>query len=461
MRVINIFLLGILLFLLLNQDSLLSYFSQDDFFHLNQIADKNLSDIPSFFLTQAEGQTFYRPLSREVFNLIMYKSFGLNPLPFHLMNLTMIIAVAVMIYKIAQLVFLKKLLSYLATLVYFISPVRNSELYYLASLQTLMSTFFSLICIFLYLKKSTALSLIFFIMALLSHESAVVTPLILLALNIFLFRKINLNIVLFFTMSAAVLLFTLWGGLPAPDVYRPTFNPKVVLNSLSWYTLWSMGLPEMLVDFVGSGLMINQNFFRWFGQYALTVFPLSALIILSLLTFLILKRKDKIFLKSLFLIATLFIISISPFLFFPQKKFVYYLEYASVWFSAGVALILVNRKWSIVLLLAFFLISVETVSLNKITYWAAKRAKAAESLINTVKFAAPQGNSYYFINDPEYPFIANQWGGSSRQAFYILSGANAVQLTFKDKSIKVFYEDIDGSPKGLLNQTIIVAKFPY
>lgn len=459
MKVFYFFLLGILLVFILNKDSLTAYFSQDDFFHLNQIEDKNLTDIPKFFITKAEDQTFYRPLSREVFNLIMYKFFDLNPLPFHLVNATLFILVAVMLYKITQQLFRQNLLRYLAVLAYFISPIHNTELYYLASVQTLLATLFSLICIFFFLKKSISLSLIFFIMALLSHESAVVTPLILLVLNLFLFKKVNLNIFLFLIPATLILSVTIFGGLPTPEVYRPVFNPKTVLNSLSWYTLWSMGLPEMLVDFTGPGFTINPNFLRWYGDYVLKVFPLCGLIIF-LISVSIFRNKDKQLLRNLFSIAILFIISISPFLFFPQKKFVYYLEYTSIWFSIGLALAMIRKRWGAVLLIFLFLISFQTVNLNKITYWAAKRAKAAESLINTVKLT-PRNKSYYFINDPQYPFIAEKWGGSSKQAFYILSGSNAIQLLFKDKNIKVYYEDIDGPPDSKTDQIILVAKFPY
>src|SRR3990167_10367730 len=84
-------------------DSLFSYFSQDDFFHLRTIMDKSLSSIPSFFISEQKEYAFYRPLSRETYNLLMYRLFGLNSLIFHLVNFTLIILNGWLLFKFCNL----------------------------------------------------------------------------------------------------------------------------------------------------------------------------------------------------------------------------------------------------------------------------------------------------------------------------------------------------------------------
>ena len=123
------------------------------------------------------------------------------------------------------------------------------------------------------------------------------------------------------------------------------------------------------------------------------------------------------------------------------------------------------KIWGILILGALFLISYQTSDLNRITYWAAKRASAAEYLLKNIKSSYPnpdKGQIFYFKNDPSYPFIAKEWGSSSKQAFYVLSGANALQLIYKDKNIRVFYEDINFPPNEINGKILTIkAEFPY
>src|SRR2546430_2497533 len=110
-------LLFIILFISLNFRALTSYFSQDDFFHLNEISEKRYLDIPTFFIFRQTSFGFYRPLSRETFNLLMLKTFGLNPLPFHLVNLGLILSISFLVFLISKRIFNSQLISVLSTII--------------------------------------------------------------------------------------------------------------------------------------------------------------------------------------------------------------------------------------------------------------------------------------------------------------------------------------------------------
>ena len=107
----------------------------------------------------------------------------------------------------------------------------------------------------------------------------------------------------------------------------------------------------------------------------------------------------------------------------------------------------------------------ETSDINKITYWAAKRSKSAEYLVTDLKNKfpnPPKGAVFYIKDDPDYPFISKEWGSSSKQAFYILSGSDAFKLIYKDSSIKVYYQANDPEFKESEVKFIpYIAKFPY
>src|SRR5258708_5255643 len=266
------FLIVIFLFFLTawNFSAINSFFSQDDFFHLSLIMGKKFFDIPSFFVSWLNGQTFYRPLSREVFNLLMFRQFGLNPLPFHLVNLLIISANAILVYKLSHFFTNKRSAAFISVLIYLLSPIHSIELYYLASVQTLFATFFmafSTISFLSYLKekkiRSYLLSLILFVLGIFSHESSVVLPLILTAMFLLkpnklpIKNKLLLLLPFFIFGLGRFLLLLIFKNLPHQNVYQPVTNPKTALNTLAWYVLWSFGLPEILVDFIGPGFRIN------------------------------------------------------------------------------------------------------------------------------------------------------------------------------------------------------------
>lgn len=483
-KTIYIFLLGFLLLFFLNFNALSSYFSQDDFFHLNAVSQKDFCDVPSFFLSKQKSYGFYRPLSRETFNLVMYKLFDLNPLPYHLFNLFLIILNSVVVFYLSKFLIKEKIVANLSYLIFIFSSLHNIELYYLASVQTLLASFFlglSILMYLYYLHKSSLVyyfsAVAFFLLAIFSHEISLILVGCLFfieLINKFNLKKIFLRLLPFVVVSIIYLFSTsLFTSLPTEGVYQPNFNPKAIINTFGWYIIWSFNMPEMLVDFVGPKFAINPNLFKWYPEYFYIIFPFFVFIVLSILSSLIVLRK-KLTNKYIILSTGLFIVSLSPFLFFPQKKFIYYLEFAYFWFSILLSFIFllawkgqkVFRIWVILGVLSLFTIALFTDNLNKSTYWAAKRAKAAQFIVNDIKVKVPnppKGAIFYIQDDPDYPFIAEQWGSSSKQAFYILSGQDAFQLLYNDPTVKVYFESIDGL-SGTINSDMVikyVAKFPF
>lgn len=467
--------------------SISSYFSQDDFFHLRQVMDKNISDIPGFFIGRLEGQTFYRPLSRETYNLIMYKVFNLNPLSFHLFNLFLILINAIFLIFITKKLANNLAAAYFSLFIYFVSSAHSIELYYLSSFQTLLSTSFVLLSVYFYVLYLDSrninrylVSLLMFSVALFSHESSLILPGFILILEIlygkkFSFKHLIYKVLPFFLLGTLFLISTTSiTTLPAQKVYQPSFNFKSILNTFGWYIAWSLGFPEMLVDFVGSGLKLKTEFLIWYKDYARIIFPLIFFFCSIQILFILHLRKTLI--KNKFLIFSIlaFVISLLPFLFFPQHKFVYYLSLALIWFSIIFGVVLsvawrysrIHKMFVILVVMAFSIVASKTIEINSITHWAAKRAKSAEVLIKNFKKDYPlvsKGSIFYIVDDPDYPFIANEWGTSSRQAFYILSGSDALQLLYKDPTIKVYYQALGGLPKGIDRDKVITftAKFPY
>ena len=153
---------------------------------------------------------------------------------------------------------------------------------------------------------------------------------------------------------------------------------------------------------------------------------------------------------------------ILPVIILPQHKSGHYL-YVSLPAFWAATLILVFAAFDLLkyklpkisaLILAVLIISLSLLSstsaiLGNRTYWASQRGKLAEKLIIDVKEKypnLPKGAAIYFINDPTYPYVSEDWGGTSKQAYYALNNQDALQLLYKDSSLKIFYEDLGGIP---------------
>lgn len=488
LKVILLQVLPFTLVVLFFWHTLFSYFSQDDFFHLRVVMDKEYEDIPSFFISLQKEYAFYRPLSRETLNLFMYRSFGLNPLPFHVVNLLLIMMNMVLVFLLAKKLTRNSTASYLAVLLYSINSIHSIEMYYLASVQTLIATLFILLSILFYLSASSSkkylLSLLFFVLGLFSHEISIVLIGIIFFLeltvkNTKIWNKQLVKRLLPFVVIGIFYLAntSLFNRLPEQQVYQPVLSIKSMVNTLSWYTLWLMGVPEFVIDFIGPKLAIDPTLMKWYGSFLKVFLPVFLFSGMSFI-FLVFRLRNKLLKdKLIWFILISYFISLSPFLFFPQHKSSYYLTLAACWFALLVALLL-SRAWekqlipkilAVIIVAAFFIVSYQTTNLNKQTYWAAKRANAASFLMADIKQSYPsvgRGSIFYVKNDPNYPFIAKEWGGSSKQAFYILSGSDAFKLLFKDPTIEVYFEDIESLPLTIDitedNKVIkYTAKFPY
>ena len=483
--------LSILAIFLFLRHPLLSYFSQDDFYHFSEVWDKNISDVPGLLIPGSVTTQFYRPITRELYNLFAYKTFQLWAFPYHLINLSFIL-----VNGFIFLVILKKFIDnryflFFSGWIYLFSAVHSVELYYLPSIQTLIASFFMLLSLLFYLEfrnrnylKFYLPAVFFFLLSLLSHESSMIFPLLLIILEIFYLRTYRLDLIksavlrilpFLFILIARVLIAVIFLQMPKEEVYQPVFSLGSIFNSLAWFVIWSFGLPEMLVDFATLTLKFNPNLLKFYGQYFYFIFPLFGLILISIFVIAVyLFKQGSILRREIFLFAVFFLTSVSPFLFLPLHKFVYYLSFPLLWFCALLGCIFyfycatgkTSQLLIGLLLFSLTVISMETIDINRITYWAAKRAAFAKYLVNDLKErypTVPESTIFYIKNDPIYPFISNEWGTSSKQAFYILSGPDALRLIYRDSSLKAYYESVSGLPLEIGPNKLIIyeARFPY
>lgn len=434
--------------------SLIIFFSSDDWFHLRVSQINSVSQFLNFFSFEKTAQAiaFYRPLPTQVFFFILQKLFGLNPIPYHILVLSCFFISLILVYRLAKTLLNSEPKALFSTLIYAFSVSNFTRIYFLSAFQEISLVIFSLLCVLSYLRKnlhSQIIALLFFILALLSKETAVFLPLILLIID-WSRKKINFGkLVPYGLILVPYLYLRLFQfGLASGETYLWNFSPLKAANTLMWYVLWSIGAPELLVDYIGTGLRPIPLFF--------TNFPIWWMIILgfllpTIITLIILSlKKIRTINRNLIVFVFLFLVSLGPVIFLPQHKFALELGLPLVWFSLAVAWLLPNRGKLLWIFFGFYLsLNLSMNYLTYLTHYSVRRGIIAKKVYEFVIQnypEEPKGSHFEFIND--VPTYTKEWG-SSRQIANSIGGSEMFRVIYSDPDYNVYFEDYPGiRPQG-------------
>lgn len=499
MKKITPFLLIFATVLVLYYTAIFTYFSQDDFFHfMVSKTDDSLAgflNLFGFYPFDERGIAFYRPIFREGLYNIFYSIFGLNPLPFRLLSFAIHFINIYLVFILMEKLFQKKSLAFFVAFFFGVSAANVAPLYYLAGgIQALGATMFILLALITYINylkkpilKLGILTFVWFVLGLASHELATITLFLLVGLTWVYGKPKNLlasslKLWPFFLLLIIYLYLNITkiGLSPGEQQYQAVFNIKTTLQSFTWYIAWAFGFPEMLLDFVLPGLKLNPDLMKYWGGFYKVIFSSGAVavILLGFTTLYSLRKKEIFKDKRFWFLVLWFPLSLLSVIFLPSHKSSYYLVPALPAFWGVVGYLIFHTFWELkkrkqILAITFlgtslaslFLLQITSAKLGETTFWAAQRGKLAEKLITQVKSAypsLPKGSVIYFTNDPSYPFVAKDWGGTSKQAAFALNNKDALRLLYKDFTLEVYYEDLGGVPKDFSMRVYeLVAKLNY
>lgn len=449
-------------------------FSQDDFYCLLISKANSVKDFLIFFTPEHSFITskyiFYRPLSTQFYFGVMQKIVGLNPFYFHFASLIVHLFNTLLVYKLTKEFTKNEKISYLSAFVYGINQTLTISIGWASNIQELMVTTFILLGIILFKRKQDLFSLISFILALLSKETAITFPITLFLIIIFFDKKKDLRRIIPF---AVILVFYLYMhffkfNFVESESYSLIVNFQVI-NTLKWYVWWALGLPEMFLDYIGPRFSVLPQLWKMFFKESVVIFSMFILLNLTIITALIYKLKNinKVNLKVPVFFLLFYFIFLLPILFFPQNKYPYHETTALVGISIFMGLLIgKSSKYLITGFVIFFAVLnynsiLLTVKTNPIT----SRAKVAD--LNLKPFLSdypslPKGTVIYVKNDPNYPFISDSWGGTAKQMSVAVSGENFFKIYYGD-SIKVYYEGVSDLPEKIETPKFIeiTAKVPY
>ena len=318
------FLLGFLIYANSFQNQL---FWDDDDNIVRNLYIKSWKFLPNYFsenLIAGAGlhSNYWRPLLLFSFSLD-YKIFKLNPFGYHFTNTILHIFNAFLIYYLLYLIFKNQKISFLTALIFLLHPLQTEAITYVSGRGDPLSIFFILLAFifYFYLKnqkenKYLILSSVFFILALLTKESTIFFPGLILLYEI-LFREKEKLKTIFFRISPLFLVALIY------LILRLTvLNFGQTLNLYGEENLFTQNIHYRLFTFLKILLIYFSIYFAPIHLYMertteilttffhpAVIFSLLILIFIVFVSTYFLKRNNKIFAFGF----GLFFISLFPF----------------------------------------------------------------------------------------------------------------------------------------------------
>jgi len=435
------------LILILFTPSLFNFFSADDWFHLRLAQISSITEFLSFFSFSATAQSasFYRPLSTQVFFFIFHSLFGLNAFFYYLFGLLLFVLILLQLKNLVLVLFPK--ISPITTIVIYGFSVTNfTRLYFLSAYQELFMVLFAMLALNAHLRSQEKKTLLFFVLALLSKETAVVIPGLILLIDLYQGKlKLSRHLPLFLFTAIYLYLRLFHFGLAEGDTYIWDFSPKMALNTLMWYTLWSFGAPELLVDYIGGGLKPIPRFYTDYPFFSYFIL-FFLLVLLTSFAFLIFRSLKKNLRQYLFT-GLFFVIPLLPVLFLPHHKFTLELGLPLVGFSLLFALVAdsAKGKWGTLLLGLFLILN---LSMNYLTYtrhYSVNRSRLSRRLYDYLTTQYPQ-----YPSDPLYftdPENAGRFQDYAKQLSLATSRADMFKVIYNDPNLVVYFDGVNQPPE--------------
>ncbi len=187
-------------------------FYNDDFQNLGYLGKHFVGNPLSVFISKDVSIHYFRPIPNFL-NTITLSIFGFNPLPFRILNLAFYLALITTIFIFILKISNSSLAAFVSALLFSLLPSHDIFLAWLASSGDVLSTIFLLLSFYFLLDtdspKIPILSLLFFLLALLSKENSLLAPLLAFSL-IFIFPEKRIRLLYFslFSIFLIILLFS-------------------------------------------------------------------------------------------------------------------------------------------------------------------------------------------------------------------------------------------------------------
>ena len=176
------------------QNQLTSF--DDDFYIVKNpfLRDFSLNGVKAIFSSFYTSN--YHPLTTLTF-LLEYHLFGIDPLPYHLLNVVLHVLNTWLVYKLAEQLSGKRLTALIVSILFAIHPMHVESVAWVSERKDVLYTFFYLLSALAYLRyteqgkrsKDYVLCLLFFVASLMSKSTAVSLPVLFIVIDLYKDRK--------------------------------------------------------------------------------------------------------------------------------------------------------------------------------------------------------------------------------------------------------------------------------
>lgn len=329
--------------------------THDDYFHLMISAAHSWPQLIGFFdLSPVHEFAHYRPVGTQLFYWVAHLTNTIWIL--RIIQLGVFAKTAQVLIATLKLLGWKSRPSAQATFLWMLLAAHAGKLWFLGAFQEVAM----LLCVSMTLYAWTKylvttkrswifVGLLWLMCGLLSKELALTTPLLAVTLWITSDKKLltKSKLIMLAVPTLVVLAIYLYlrlvrYGITSTDTYVFDFSPSSLLNTLLWYGLWLLGVPESFVDFIGSGFRPLASYYTVLKPYSLLVpMALSATLIAGTQRVLAMRKEMRL---RLLIFASWCVIALTPVWFLPNHKFAFALSMASVGILLMFALLLSHTR---------------------------------------------------------------------------------------------------------------------
>ncbi|MGE5041974.1 MAG: hypothetical protein ACM3IJ_03645, partial [Candidatus Levyibacteriota bacterium] len=280
------------------------YFVGDDFTWLHWAAK---SDIRTLVMNFVDAQGFFlRPIDKLLI-FILYTFFSVNSIAYHVVNLFLNFGVSVCVYFLLYIIFQKKKLAFLGTLLFSFIPAHSQNLFWMATISTTLSSLFIMLGLLAFYKARISKNIIFhilaflsFILAVFSYENAVVFIGLVFLLDFFFVKKSlrtsKLVSVFPYAVDAAIIgLYLLIRSHAGAAGFSGDYNynlAKIIPNSLGNYVGYVM------MFFSGENALAVYNFLRDSLKSYTLIISVIGFFVLAFIAGFALEQREKIHLPK-------------------------------------------------------------------------------------------------------------------------------------------------------------------
>jgi hypothetical protein len=449
-------LLIIIAALLLYFPLLRTFFWSDDWYILALSQISSIGEFLRFFSFHASeyATPVYRPLSTEAFYFAMRSLFGLNPVPYHIVAFIVWAVGAFMLYKLLSEIFGKgKSNIVLVALTLFVfSASHFTRLAYISAFQEILM--FTCTVSMLYIiqgktKWHLLCALMLFVTALLSKESAVIGPILIVLIQWFkddyrVHRAHYSRYVSFFLLLGIYmyLRFVVRGVAGAGSEYAWDFDLLRAVHTSAWYKLWSLGIPEFIIDYAGDGARLIPRFWTDFGTVG-KVFVGGSLVTVGYIGGACvygLFRGGVKGIKDVGFGALWYIAGLLPVIFLPTHKFALGQSVALIGLCIVIAVLMCRlpKRWLHIGIGIYILFNLFSIGMYYSYHVSMQRSQISYKVYRYIIKNYPKAPvGFYFTNSKP---TSNSGWGESKQIDQAMS-KHFFRVIYKDKAPEVQYED--------------------